>query len=122
MDESSAAVTFFSGATATVTWDADRVLLALAGEVDECFTGAGTSMIELVAGLDRPVDVDLSGVTLFAAAGVSWLVALYDGIAHPVRVVAAGDLVLDLLAVCLVPRDSSGLHRSVEHCDSSVTG
>lgn len=108
MADSSTALTFISGATATVAWDADRVLLTVAGEVDEYFSAAGTSMIELVAGLDRPVHVDLSGVTLFTAAGVSWLVALYDGIPHPVRVVAAAELVLDVLAVCRVATESSG--------------
>lgn len=108
MDDSSTALTFISGATATVAWDADRVLVTLAGEVDEYFSDAGTSMIELVAGLDRPVHVDLSGVTLFTAAGVSWLVALYEGIPHPVQIVAAGDLVLDVLAVCRVATESPG--------------
>lgn len=111
MDESSAALTFISGATVTIAWDPDRVLLTLAGEVDEYFSAAGASMIELVAGLDRPVHVDLSGVTLFTAAGVSWLVALYDGIPHPVRVVAAGELVLDVLAVCRVATESPGRGR-----------
>lgn len=112
MDDSGTALTFISGATATVAWDADRVLLTLAGEVDEYFSAAGTSMIELVAGLDRPVQVDLSGVTLFTAAGVSWLVALYEGIPHPVQVVAAAELVLDVLAVCRVPMESRGPGRS----------
>ncbi|WP_263731975.1 hypothetical protein [Cellulomonas sp. SG140] len=111
MDDSSAALTFVSGATATVSWDADRVPLSLAGEVDEYFSDAGASMIELVAGLDRPVHVDLCGVTLFTAAGVSWLVALYDGIPHPVRVVAAAELVLDVLAVCRVATSSPGRGR-----------
>ena len=120
MDESSAALTFISGATATVSWDADRVLLTLAGEVDEYFSDAGTSMIELVAGLDRPVHVDLSGVTLFTAAGVSWLVALYDRIPHPVRVVAAGELVLDVLAVCRVATQSPGRGRGTGAQDVSA--
>lgn len=43
--ESLRSVTLSSGAQATVTWTADHAHVALTGEVDECFSATGASVI-----------------------------------------------------------------------------
>lgn len=49
---------------------------------------------------DRPVRVDLSGVTFFCAAGVTWLVNLRAAVRTQVRIVAISDDVREVLDVC----------------------
>lgn len=57
------------------------------------------------------MQVDLSGVTLFTAAGVRRLVALYEGSRTRCRS-SRPPVVLDVLAVCRVPMESRGPGRS----------
>lgn len=82
-------LTFSSGATATVHRTTDRVLVTVVGDVDPCFAKPGTGIIRLLAEQGTPVDVDLSGVVFFSAAGAGWLASLYSDVGAEVRVIAA---------------------------------
>jgi len=109
MDESRGPVVFVSGATATVTQTAGVLVVALAGEVDECFSRTGASLTRTVAAAGKPVHVDLSEVTFFTAAGVAWLVSLYAAADNEVRVVAMSPVVREVLGLCDVPTTSLSL-------------
>lgn len=82
--------------------------MSVAGEFDAAFSASGSAIIALLAEQRRPVHVDLSGVTIFRAAGVNWLASLYAGIAAEVRVTAASDAAFEVLSACGVPLRSTG--------------
>lgn len=96
------------GAHASVTWETGRSRVIVIGECDLMFEPSGATIITLLRGQRLPVDVDLSGVTLFCAAGVGWLASLYRGVDSEVRVVAASSPVKRVLDVCGVPLHSAG--------------
>jgi anti-anti-sigma factor len=100
MDESHGLLHFTSGADATVDWNPHLVRVVVTGEVDVVFSEAGEAIVALLAGQERPVKVDLAGVTFFSAAGVAWLVELVREVPGGVQVVATSDRVRELLEVC----------------------
>jgi anti-anti-sigma factor len=121
MTESSISAISPSGARATVTWGTDRCHVVVAGDVDATFDDRGAAVITQTQQLGRPVEVDLSGVTFFSAAGVNWLTSLYKGVEAGVRVVAASDAVQRVLSICDVPMQSTGGARSGDRQSMSVS-
>ena len=107
MDESPVSGISASHATASVRSTHERMAVTVGGEVDLAFAERGLSIVRMAAAENKPVDVDLSGVTLFGAAGVSWLVSLYGAVEADVRVVAATGHVRAMLELCGVPTSSS---------------
>lgn len=103
MADSPNSVTFSSGAIARLAAAPDRLVVTVTGELDACFAPSGAALRKLLAAQDLPVDLDLSGLTFFSAAGVSWLVSLYTQVPSGVRLVAASEAVLEVLDVCGVP-------------------
>lgn len=102
MDSSDFSLRCDSGASATVQWTDERVMVHVAGEVDECFAAAGAEVIDMLVRLGRPVEVDLSAVTFFGAAGVNWLVTLTSSVTHGVRLVRRSAVVGFVLGACHV--------------------
>jgi hypothetical protein len=82
------------------------------GELDVTFETSGARIITLLSEQRLPVGVDLSGVTLFCAAGVGWLASLYGAVDADVHVVAASAQVRRVLSICGVPLYSAGRPRS----------
>jgi hypothetical protein len=110
-----------SGARATVTWGTERCHVVVAGDVDATFHEPGAAIVAQTEQLPLPVEVDLSRVTLFSAAGVNWLTSLYEGVEAGVRVVAASDAVQRVLSICDVPMQSTGGARSGDRQSMSVS-
>lgn len=115
MDASTSSVILSPDATATVRHTPDHTLVQVSGEVDERAAAACEALVDLVVKGDGPVHVDLHGVTLFSAAGVSWLVRLYGRGSSEVRVVGASAPVREVLQVCGVPMQSRGSLPSPRH-------
>ncbi len=106
MTTSTLPVTLSPDATATVRRAADHTFVRVSGEVDERAATTCRTLVELVVHGGLPVQVDLSGVTFFSAAGITWLVRLYERSEAEVRVVAASEPVRDLLRACDLPMTS----------------
>lgn len=101
-------------ATATVRHTADHTLVRVSGEVDERAATTCRTLADLVVQAGLPVRVDLSGVTFCSAAGVTWLVALYERSETDVRVEAASEPVRELLTACGLPMTSRPARRHHE--------
>lgn len=102
MNTQRVSVVLSSDATAVVVTAADHTLVRVRGEVDERAAVTCGTLVDLVSEAGLPVQVDLSGVTLFPAAGVSWLVRLYQSEVD-VDVVAASGAVREVLDACGIP-------------------
>ena len=108
MNESTFSVVLSSDATAVVRYADGHTLVRVAGEVDECAAATCETVVDLAAARSEPVHVDLSDVTLFSAAGVTWLVRLYRHAVGGVQVVAASEPVREVLRACGTPTASRG--------------
>ena len=115
MNESASSVVLSPDATATVRHTGDHTLVRVVGEMDEQAAEAAAALVELAVEGGRPVDVDLSGTTFFCAAGVTWLVRLYQRGTGEVRVVAASVPVREVLEACRLPMTSTGGLPSPRH-------
>lgn len=91
------------GATATLTREPSGVRLVVAGDVDAALAETADAVLALVAEERGPIEVDLSGVTLFGAAGITWLLELDRVARGGVVVVAASDCVREVAGLCDVP-------------------
>lgn len=108
MNESTFSVVLSADATAVVRYADGRTLVRVAGEVDESAAATFATVVDLAAARGEPVQVDLSGVTFFSAAGVTWLVRLYRRAVGGVRVVATSEPVRQVLRACGTPTASRG--------------
>lgn len=117
MDASTFSVVLSPDATATVQHTPGHTFVRLLGEVDESAAAAARYLVDLVVEAGRPVHVDLGSVTFFSAAGVGFLVRLYQH-AGDVRVVAASAPVREVLDACGVPRMSPAGLPSPRHADT----
>jgi hypothetical protein len=108
------------GAQASVTWGSDRARVVVDGEFDASFEEAGAAIVTLLTEHRLPVGIDLSGVTLFCAAGVNWLGSLYGAVEDEAHVVAASAQVRRVLAICGMPLHSAGRARSAPHWSVSL--
>ncbi len=118
MNESTSSVILSPDATAVVRQTPGRAVVQVVGEVDERAASAARSLVDLAVRSADVVLVDLSDVTFFSAAGVSWLAHLYQRGAGEVRVVAASEPVREVLQTCGVPLRSRGGLPSPRHADA----
>lgn len=115
MSESTTSVILSPDATATVRRTGNHTLVRVVGEVDERDAAAAGSLVDLAVDGGLPVHVDLSDVTFFSAAGISWLVRLYRRGTAEVRVIAASTTVREVLQACGLPMSSAGGLPSPRH-------
>lgn len=108
MDAATFSVPLSPDATAVVLRAPGTTSIRLTGEIDECAVGVARSLVDLVVERGSTAQVDLSGVTFFSAAGVSWLVGLLQRATGDVQVAAASEPVRELLALCGVPITTPG--------------
>lgn len=108
MNGSIFSIVLSADATAVVRYADGRTLVRVAGEVDERAAATCETVVDLAAARSEPVQVDLSGVTFFSAAGVTWFVRLYRRAVGGVRVVSASEPVRQVMRACGTPTSSRG--------------